>query len=350
MAAIMKTQIAESAGAAAPRLAGGATRPAGDPAPARGVALAWEEFAPAWSLAEDRLARLEQQLSSSDLRHCWICRTDIEEVAAMLALQGQQVALEDLVLADAGEQPRKPSPAWQTAHALLAARRYISRAGPAKILCCDGVLALHGLLAPAGGDSRLGDFDSAVRRAEKQRVERWLIAVEGLQSTPPLAAAAIALRTWRDIAPLHTHNSEIGLLLTATLLWHWGKTKGLSACLATGLLAVGCRLHERTLLGTWMRQFCEAVQVAADGGRETHERLRQGHRRMAALLSRHRRNSRLPRLAWLFLSYPVLSVGFISRRLDLTAPGSVWLLQELVREKVVEEATGKARNRVYRLS
>lgn len=312
-------------------------------------ALPWEDFAQAWSLAEDRLARLEQQLSSSDLRHCWICRTDFEEAVAMLALQGCRVALEDLVMVDAGEGPKTPTTAWRTACALLSARRHISRSGPARILCCDGIFALHDQLALAvdGGGPR--SAAAGPRRVEQQRVEHWLAVVADLQATPPLAAAAIALWAWRDMAPLQSHNSEMGLLLVSTLLWHWGKTKGLSTRLAIGLQAAGGGLHDRQPLGAWIRQFCEAVQRAADEGREAHERLLRGRRRMTALLTRHRANSRLPRLAWLFLSYPILSVGFISRRLHLTVPGSDWLLQELLREKVVEEATGKARNRAYKL-
>ena len=320
------------------------------PAGSYAVELPWKEFAEAWSLAENALARLEQQLASSDLRHCWICRSDFEEAAALLSLQGDSVALEDLVMADAGGLPGRPSAAWTRARALLSLRRHISRTGPTEILSCDGILALEARLAEAPESAEAAETGTVTPQARRQRVQQWLDVVDDLKSTPPLPATAIALRVWRRMAPLESHNDEIGLLLAATLLWHWGKTKGLSAGLAVGLAAAQQGLDDGAGLGGWIRRFCEAVLLAAEIGQDSHVALARGRARVGALLARHRANSRQPRLAWLFLAYPVIPAGFITRRLQLTSQGTDWLLQELIREKVVREVTGKARGRAYRLS
>ncbi|MGF1594434.1 MAG: DUF1612 domain-containing protein [Kiloniellaceae bacterium] len=319
--------------------------------PARGYAveLPWKDFAEAWSQAENALARLEQQLSSSDLRHCWICRNDFEEAAAMLALEGARVAMEDLVMTDAGGQPKKPSAAWTKARALLSLRRHISREGPSKILTCDGILALEARLAAAQAPANAVATGAASLQSRRQRVQHWLDAVDELTSTPALPAAAIALRVWRRMAPLAAHNEEIGLLLAATLLWHWGKTKGLSAGLAVGLTSVQQRLEDGIGLGDWIRRFCQAILLAAESGQDSHTTLARGRVRIGGLLARHRAQSRMPRLAWLFFAYPVIPAGFITRRLQITNQGTDWLLQELIREEIVTEVTGKSRNRAYRL-
>lgn len=339
------------------------SRRQGATAPYR-VALPWEDFAQAWSRAEERLARLEQQLSSSDLRHCWICRSDFEEAAALAALHGDPVAMEDLVMVDAGAMPTRPTTAWWLARAMLSLRRHVSRAGPAKVLSIDGVLTLEALLenslgnSLASGEATVVD-SGAVPSDRRRKIERWLGVVEDLRSTPPLPAAAIALRVWRRLAPLAGHNDQIGLILAATLLWSWGKTKGLTACPATGFLnedparddlgTTGRQFHDRAPLGRWIAHFCAAIESAAERGQIGLTSVVQGRARMSRLATRHRVNSRLPRLAWLFLAYPVIPAQFITRRLQLTPQGSDWLIKELIQENVVMSATDEAKCRVYSL-
>ncbi len=319
--------------------------------------LPWETFARAWSLAEDRLARLEQQLASSDLRHSWICRADFEESAALLLLlDGQAVALQDLALVDANTTPLDVTPAWNKARALLSLRRRIARAGPAKILTVDGILALEARMSECldedSGEEMEGSAAAASETGlleKRKRLERWLAVVDELQSTPALPAAAVALRVWRRTVPLDDHDEEIGFVLASVLLWHWGKTKGLTVCLGVGLHEAQRRLNDDETLGVWIQRFCEVVQVAANAGLDNHHRLNRGRGRLVKLLAQRRAASRLPRLAWLFLNYPAISTRFIVQRLELTSPGSSWLLEELIREGVVEEVTGKGRNRAYSL-
>ncbi|NIA68055.1 DUF1612 domain-containing protein [Pelagibius litoralis] len=320
------------------------------------VGLPWESFARAWSLAEDRVARLEQQLSVSDLRHSWICRADFEEASALVLLDGQSVALQDLAMVDANILPAEPTAAWMKARALLSLRRHISRAGPAKTLTSDGIIALETRMI----DSIQGNGDEAAETStevshvdiedKRRSVQRWLDVVEELQSTPALPAAAVALRVWRRMSPLEAYNDEVGLVLASLLLWHWGKTKGLTVCLGIGLREAQRSLDDQVTLGVWIQRFCEAVQVAANAGLDNHHTLNRGRAKLVQILTQRRAGSRLPRLAWLFLNYPAISTRFISQRLDVTTPGSSWLLEELIREGVVEEVTGKGRNRAYSLA
>ncbi len=325
-----------------------------DRAPGYRVALPWEDFAEAWSQAENRLACLEHDLATHELRPYWICRADFTEAAALASLRGTPIALEDLVMADAGLTPRRQTAAWFVGKALLSLRRHISRAGPAKVLTVDGILELEIRLASALAAAGTATGETAAPEARRQRVARWLGVVEELRSTPPIPAAAIALRVWRRIAPLASYNDEIGLLLSSTLLWHWGKTKGLTACpvaglQAAGLAAVSRDLDDRATLGSWIALFCRAVEAAAAAGQESLQTMTQSRTRAARLLKGHRPNSRLPRLITLFLTYPVMTARFINQRLDLTAQGTDWLIKELIQNEMVVETTGRAKNRAYRL-
>lgn len=325
------------------------------PAPRYRVALPWEDFAEAWSEAENRLACLEHDLANHELRPGWICRSDFQEAAALASLRGAEIALEDLVLTDAGTAPRQQSAGWFVARALLSLRRHISRAGPARVLTVDGILELEIRLASALTAAGTVAGEKPAPEARRQRVERWLGVVEELRSTPALPAAAIALRVWRRIAPLASYNDEIGLLLASTLLWHWGKTKGLSACPVTGLRTAGLAtrsgdLDDRATLGSWIAQFCQAIEAAAAAGQKSLRQMAQGRVRAARVMKGHRPNSRLPRVVSLFLAYPVMTARFINQRLDLTTQGTDWLLKELIEEHIIVETTGRMKNRAYRLS
>ena len=258
--------------------------------------LPWQDFAGAWSSAENTLARLEQLLSTSELRPFWICHSDFEEAAAVTGLAGDEVAMEDLVMTDGGAEPSSPTPGWRKARAVLALRRHISRQGPSRVLTCEGILTLQKLMLQAGCRDA---GDGLGRRAEgngQDPIQRWLGIVEFLHSTPPLPAAALALHAWQRMAPLDRHNDEIGLLLASTLLWHWGKTKGLSACLATGLAEGSFKPEAQVPIGIWIRQFCEAVLLAAESGQDRHARLARGAVRARDLLAERRTTSRLPKL------------------------------------------------------
>ena len=319
------------------------------------VALPWEEFAEAWSEAENRLACLEHDLAAHPLRPSWICRSDFQEAAAVASLRGSDVAMEDLVLTDAGAAPKDPTAAWFMARALLSLRRHISRAGPAKVLTVDGILELEIRLGSALTAAGTAAAPATALSARRQRVERWLSVVEDLRATPPLPAAAIAFRVWRRIAPLASYNDEIGLLLASVMLWHRGKTKGLVACPALGFQTAGLAvrngdLDDRTTLGSWITLFCRAITASAAAGQNSLQQMTQGHAHAARLLAGHRPHSRLPRLVSLFLTYPVITNRFIKERLELTAQGAGWRIKELMHGSVIVETTGRLRNRVYRLS
>ena len=70
------------------------------------------------SAADDGLARLDERLRASPVRAGVVARADAAEACAALWAEGELVALDDLVLRDAGMDVRTPS------HALVRAQQY----------------------------------------------------------------------------------------------------------------------------------------------------------------------------------------------------------------------------------
>ena len=106
--------------------------------------LPWALLAQPLARAEDALARLDERLRTSPIRDGWIARTHFGDAAAALWLDGELVALEDLVLHDARLDARAPTHELTRAHAVLRARRRIAGAEPGWALSDAGLAALRG--------------------------------------------------------------------------------------------------------------------------------------------------------------------------------------------------------------
>lgn len=109
--------------------------------------LPWSRLALPLARAEDALARLDERLRTSPIRDGWIARTHFGDAAAALWLDGELVALEDLVLHDARLDIRAPTHELTRAHAVLRERRRIAGAEPGWALSDTGLAILRGRTA-----------------------------------------------------------------------------------------------------------------------------------------------------------------------------------------------------------
>ena len=167
--------------------------------------LPWAQLAGPLAAAEDALARLDERLAKSPIRHGFVARSHFTDAAACLWLDGKLVHLDDLVLHDAGMDIRAPTHELTRAHAVLRTRRRIADAKPDWALSAAGLDGLRG----RGGqgdreEGRVGDENSD-RKQERDEgsgedaADEALAATEreapfeGVETDPRLAAAFAAV-------------------------------------------------------------------------------------------------------------------------------------------------------------
>jgi len=183
-------------------------------------------------------------------------------------------------------------------------------------------------------------------------LEKWLHSDDGL---PPLVRAGLAHVQFETIHPFLDGNGRIGRLLIALLVEQWGLLDQPLLYLSVALKRRQEEYYQRlTAVRTegdwegWTTFFLECVRVAADDGvaaaRAIHaltgrdrERV-VGHER--ATIAAIRLFDHLP-------TNPVVTIPKASRMLSLTAPPArkaIGLLEDL---GVLQETTGRQRDRVY---
>lgn len=363
--------------------------------------LPWPEIALPLARAEDALARLDERLRTSPIRDGWIARTHFSDACAALLLEGQLVAIEDLVLHDAGMDVRAPTHELTRAHAVLAARRRIAAAEPGWALSSAGLEALrgregHGDASQAEGDGEpddsadeafeppipddglseaLAGVDAAIAQVDRSlaherpdghrrgdaptrgdpdplvydvdwgedaRLVEWRAVVDQTRDLPPTLAAAVLHEAWSAIEPLQ-RAPGLGRMLAADLLRDRGKTTAHLPCLAEGAKAAPYERRRSRDRTTRLVAELDATAAAAEAGLKQHDRWLLARMALLRKLGGRRSTSRLPALIEYVVSRPLVSAGMIARELDITPRAA----QNLVAELGLREATGRDRYRAW---
>lgn len=366
--------------------------------------LPWPLLARPLARAEDALARLDERLRTSPIRDGWIARTHFGDAAAALWLDGELVALEDLVLHDARLDVRAPTHELTRAHAVLRERRRIAGAEPGWALSDVGLAILRGRTvgdeglpqnagldldlssedvedAPdaegvdaSAGDRALADaitaVDAAIARSnralageasrpppprrdrdslvydpdwdEEARLAEWRRVVDRTRDLPPTLAAAIAHTAWTAIEPLQ-RAPGLGRLLTAALLRERGKAHAHLPCLAEGAKAVPRERRRHRDASVRLVAELDAITAAADEGMKQHDRWLTARTLLLRKLAGRRSTSRLPELIDLVISRPLVSAGMIAEALAVTPRAAL----DLVKDLDLRETTGRGRFRAW---
>lgn len=357
--------------------------------------LPWAALATPLTAAEDALARLDQLLATSPIRHGWCARTDFADAGASLALQGDLVLLEDLVLHDAGRDRHAPSQELTRAHAVLRTRRRIAAADPGWATSPTGLAALaedpdgtgdrDAVPVPATptidepdgeGDfadvddafsAELADIDALIARSsrrladigaarekspllydptwgETDRLAAWRQVVAEARALPPVLAATVAVDAWTALEPLQ-HRAWLGPLLAADLLRARDKARHHLPALASALRRVPRdRWLVRDPLTRWLA-ILGAVATGAEQGMRDHNRWMLAREGLLLKVRGRRGTSSLPRLVDLVLARPLVSTTTIADELGVTARAA----QTLVAELGLRELTGRERFRAWGL-
>ena len=362
------------------------------------IDLGWEDILPTLARAEDRLARLDETLKTSPLRDGFIIRTHYLDAIASLALEGELLHLEDLILADVDMAVRAPSHELVRAREYLSARRQIAdtdagwifssasarrlqklgdRAGqgrddaddmsghpptsstfPTRLLDLnaeDDLEAAFTALDSAIANARSALADTAPRqknplvnesaRDQEDRFDLWRDSINQTTHLPPTLAAALALVDWDTQQPL-THRPWLGRLIAAALLRHRGKVSTHLPCLSVGLRTTPPRQRQLgATTGPTQRVISqlEAIAAAADTGLADHTRWLSARAGLLRKIVGRRSSSRLPDLVELVMKRGLVSAGMVAEELSVSTRAALDLVEALG----LRETTGRGRYRAW---
>jgi hypothetical protein len=344
--------------------------------------------------SEDRLARLDETLKSSPIKDGWIARSHYSDAIASLALEGELVHLEDLVLADADMAIRTPTHELVRAQYYLDTRRKIADRESTWLLSRTALNALRNRageggdepdLPPAGEgsppsvfgrhaepeddaslddafaaiDNALANTRSALAGEIKQRTRRggilggadrrdedaldvWRDCLDKSTALPPALVAAIALDDWDTNQPL-PNQPWLGRLITAAMLRQRAKTTTHLACLSVGVRTLPLRQRQTTDPTDRVIAYLRAIVAAGELGLADHSRWLTARAGLLRKLKGHRSSSRLPDLVELVMRRPIVSAGMIAAELELSSRSALHLVEELG----LRETTGRGRYRAW---
>ncbi|MGN6370863.1 MAG: Fic family protein [Phycisphaerae bacterium] len=291
-------------------------------------------------------------------------------------IEGTQATLEDVFASDAGEKPQRPEDVEEVANYVVAlnfARGQIAKPGGIP-LSMRLLKEAHARLmrGTRGSDKQPGE----VRRSQNwiggtrpgnahfvppppeelsellSRFEKWLHAPDPL---PPLIRVGLAHAQFETIHPFLDGNGRIGRLLIALLVEHWGLLR--SPLL---YLSVAFKRHQQEYYralsairteGDWegcISFFMECVREAADDGVSAAQRLFALVTKDRQRLSVHS-GATVPsiRLFELLPSHPIVTLPLAIKLLKVSKPTATKALDSLQGAKILQETTGRRRDRVY---
>lgn len=356
--------------------------------------LRWEDILPALARAEDRLARLDETLKSSPIRDGFLARTHYLDALASLALEGELIHMEDLVLADADMAVRTPTHELVRAQTYLTARRQIADTDAGWIFTGASARQLRHLVqgtgeressnAPADGEGgkvsartaarhdSADDYDDDLSHAfaaldsalanisatlagpsahdrreadpEEEKFEHWRESLRETQNLPPTLAAARALVDWDTQQPL-AQRPWLGRLIAAALLRQRGKAQHLPG-LSIGLRAVPPRLRHLSASASPTQRLVtqlDAIAAAGDLGLTDHARWLSARAGLLRRIAGRRSSSRLPDLIELVMRRPLVSAAMVAEELDVSSRATLDLITALG----LRETTGRGRYRAW---
>ncbi|MFH6781661.1 MULTISPECIES: RHE_PE00001 family protein [Methylobacterium] len=328
---------------------------------------AWRRLAGPLESASDALVRLDERLARAEpvLADGARARAHLFDAQAALHLDGELVALEDLVLHEAAMDVRRPTLALGRAVALLADRRRLAAAAPGWAFSPAGWSLLAGPDPEAAepepededafewaeaADSAFAAIDRLLLRTSRTlaRVEAggpasrplpenpvvtcpmtaWRRVLDDTHDLPAVLAAAVTLDAWLvlDPAPRLGHR---GPLAASALLRSRGKVRAHLPALSLGLREGRARWSRALPPADRLAGLLGAVETSARAAGRDLDRLTLAREVMLRACVAKRRTSRLPQLVDLFVATPLVTVASAARALAVTPQAVEGMLAEL---------------------
>ncbi|WP_417712028.1 RHE_PE00001 family protein [Roseibium aggregatum] len=333
-------------------------------------------------------------------------RSHLFDTCASIALNGDLVHLEDLVLHDAGTDRRAPTHELTRAARLLSLRRRIDRQPPETILSRTGVLtligqqadqtchgdamesdpeqgrggglsAMHGLEDTEAEEALLAEIDAVLERSRHLadgtipprritspqattahlarvsetpdrdgRLDTWLASLNEAEALdlPPVLTAALLLDAWHLLQPLDNW-PELGRLLPAVFL-KAHVTPSHLPILSAGLRKSPFRWRRKDPVQTRISGLLLGFEKAAQETLDQLDRLSIAQEQLARHCQSCRSHSRLPEFAQMFLSHPLVTIPMARQTLGVTAAAVDRMIRQLG-PALPRELTGRDRYRAW---
>ena len=171
---------------------------------------------------------------------------------------------------------------------------------------------------------------------------------------PPLIRVALIHYQFEAIHPFLDGNGRIGRLLVTLLLCQW-KLLPQPLLYLSGFIERHKSDYYRLLLSVstqgawedWIRYILRGIATQADDGiRRSHEILALAQAQRDRL-SAERASATLHHLADLIVSNPYVTAAYVAEQLDISFNAAQSNIQRLVEAGMLNEITGKSRNRAY---
>jgi Fic family protein len=180
-----------------------------------------------------------------------------------------------------------------------------------------------------------------------------LVAFMARDDLPPLAQGALAHAQFETIHPFGDGNGRTGRALLHSVLLHTGAIHRVTVPISAGLLAL--RDEYFAALTAYrageVEPILRCVARAARGGVDVGERLVRGLRALRQAWS-ERVTARSDAAVWslmdLLVRQPVVTARVVAHELGVSAPAAHEALRRLVEAGILQESTGRRRNRVFR--
>jgi Fic family protein len=299
-----------------------------------------------------------------------------KEAVITSQIEGTQATLEDIVAYEATRQTDRPADVQEVCNyldALSLARSEIRKPSGlplcTRLLCKAHERLMHGV---RGADKQPGvirtsqNWIGGTRPGNARfvpppadavpealaKLEKW---IHGKDALPPLIRVGLAHVQFETIHPFLDGNGRIGRLLVALLVEHWKLLDSpllyLSVALKRHRQEYYRRLMEIRTQGDWegwIAFFLRCVSEAAEDGVETAGRLFALLGKDRQVVLRHKATT-IPTVQLLDLlpEHPMITLSGAMELLNTTKPTASKAIDALCQAKVLQEITGKLRDRIY---
>ncbi|WP_208978014.1 RHE_PE00001 family protein [Labrenzia sp. 011] len=368
----------------------------------------WASLADPLDRVSRALTRVDERLRrTGDLADGVRSRAHLFDTCASMALDGDLVHLEDLVLHDAGTDRRAPTHELTRAARLLALRRRIDRLPPETVLSRNGLLTLIGRQADSleegtargsrAGEERgaspsisthaqddaekeenlLAEIDAVLQRSRqlaegsvpvartsshrmataqmqsdpgtpdrRDRLDAWLAVLNAARplNLPPVLTAVILLDAWQLLQPLDSW-PELGRLVSAAFLKSQVTTCHLPT-LSAALRKSPFRWRRKDPFQTRISGLLTGFETAARDTMDQLDRLSIAQEQLDRHCRSCRSHSRLPDFAQMFLSRPLVTIPMARQELGVTAAAVDHMIRQLG-PALPRELTGRGRYRAW---